>query len=436
MKTQSKNKPISLASLLLPYQKRFITNNKNKKIWLASRQIGKSFSLAFIACYIALQKNNSLCLIISTGQKASNEFIKKCEKMADAISIITDGKIKHNSTADSIKFHNLGRIISLPSGNPNALRGYSADAILIDECAFIDNPEEVYQSIIPTITRNKKAQLIIVSTPAGKNNFFYKLLEEANEDWYIQTTTIEDAIREGLKIDLKQIKDTVKDPDVFDQEYMCKFSNEYSSLIDTNLIDFYDGDINNDNEYIHLLGMDVGSVNDRTAFVTIKQKNDMFFVDDIVILHKAQYETQLEILKELHQKYHYSSGRIDQNGIGSALAEFATKTVSSKIIGYTWTSVNKTPAFENLRSKIFDHKIKFNSKFKELIINDFNNVKRIISETGKVRYEANRNKNGHSDITSALVLALEAVSKNITPNKTLPIIHQNLSIFGSRRNRF
>lgn len=85
--------------------------------------------------------------------------------------------------------------MSLPSGNPAGLRGYTADVVIIDECAYIERPEDVFAAIAPTLTRDPDAQLIVASTPAGKASWFYKLYEEAaaDKDWYVQTTTIEDA---------------------------------------------------------------------------------------------------------------------------------------------------------------------------------------------------------------------------------------------------
>lgn len=68
--------------------------------------------------------------------------------------------------------------------------------------------------------------------------------------------------------------------------------------------------------------------------------------------------------------------------------------------------------YENLRAKIFDHKIKFNPVFKRELIEDFKNVHRIVTETGKVKFEAGRSGAGHSDMTSSLVLAIEAARSN------------------------
>lgn len=53
------------------------------------------------------------------------------------------------------------------------------------------------------------------------------------------------------------------------------------------------------------------------------------------------------------------------------VAEYASKQVCSLIKGFTWTGANKTPAYERLRASIFDHKLKFSSHLKPLVVQDF-----------------------------------------------------------------
>lgn len=103
--------------------------------------------------------------------------------------------------------------------------------------------------------------------------------------------------------------------------------------------------------------------------------------------------------------------------------------MSTKIKGYTWTSSNKPPAYEALRALIFDHKLKFASHLRDLVVRDFSNVHRVVSEAGRVTYQAGRNEDGHSDFTSALVLAIQAASQN--PQRAqLPSAMQMQSLFG------
>lgn len=67
----------NLHDYLLPYQVQFTDNPSRRKIWLSSRQVGKSFSLAYIAVKKALLSRNGLSLCISTGARAASELLKK-----------------------------------------------------------------------------------------------------------------------------------------------------------------------------------------------------------------------------------------------------------------------------------------------------------------------------------------------------------------------
>ena len=381
----------------------------------------------------AATKQNRLSLCVSTGARAASELVKKCIQMAEAVKMLSNGLLDYSASADCVKFSNGSRVLSLPSGNPSALRGYSAQAILLDECAFIERPDDVFAAIAPTLTRDPDAELIVASTPAGKSGFFWKLWNEAGDDWYKQRTTIDDAVAQGLEVDIAELEKLVGDQEVFDIEYRCKFADSWSSMIDLRLLDWYD-ELPAGAKTAYL-GMDVGSTSDRTALVTLKELLGTFYVDDIVVMHKASYESQMSIVKQLHEREKYTSGYIDQNGIGSALAEFVSKQISSRLRGFTWTGTNKTPSYEALRAAIFDHKLKFNSKFRSIIEEDFQNVHRIVSETGKVQFEAGRNKQGHSDVTSAIVLALQAAKDNPV-NLVQPQSYMRFSSLGQWHSMF
>ena len=424
----------NLQEILLPYQRDFILAPKKRKLWLAARQIGKSFSLGYLAVYKALSKKGGLALIISTGARASSEIIKKVTQFADAVKVMSNSRIDYTASADCVKFNNGSRVMSLPSGNPSALRGYTSVATIIDEAAFIERPEEVLAAILPTLTRDPNSELVVASTPAGKNSLFYEMYNSAldDEEWYVQTTNIYDAKDAGLNVDIDSLRTLCPDEDIFKQEYLCQFNAEYSQLIDTSLLEFIDPP-DNIEALPHWMGMDVGSTSDRTAIVDLVQLPDeTLLVADATIMHKASYESQLEMVKEKHAKNHYRGGYIDQNGIGSALAEFVTKKVSTLLQGFTWTGTNKGPAYERLRAGVFDHKLKFAKHLKNQIIADISNVHRIVTESGQVKYEAGRNADGHSDLTSAIVLALEANASR--PQQiSMPTSQILQSMFGAPR---
>lgn len=188
---------------------------------------------------------------------------------------------------------------------------------------------------------------------------------------------------------------------------MCRFADEYGALIDPALLQFYD--VPPADFVGKYVGVDVGSSHDNTAIVTACQRPDgSLFIDDAVVLHRTDYQRQLEVLKELNQRHCWAGGFVDSVGIGGPIAEFANKQVSARIGAWAWTAQNKPPAYENFRALVFDRKLQFSSRFRDLLLSDFKNIRRIVSETGKVSYEAGRNRDGHSDVASALVLALQA----------------------------
>lgn len=75
--------------------------------------------------------------------------------------------ITYTSSAECITFSNGSRILSLPN-SPESVRGYSCSGILaLDEAAFIEHIDDLYQAIIPTMTRFPSSELIVSSTPGG-----------------------------------------------------------------------------------------------------------------------------------------------------------------------------------------------------------------------------------------------------------------------------
>lgn len=369
-------------------------------------------------CFKALSKKNGLALCISVNSRSAGEIIRKCTQFAQAIKALTNGKIDYTTSFDCIKFSNGCRVMSLPSTSAS-LRGFTSTCVCIDEAAYVWHLDEILQAIGPTLTRDPDAELVFASTPAGKNGPFYELYQKAlyDEEFYVQQTTIYDAIEQGLTIDVNSLKTLCPDPDVFKQEYLCEFMSEYGSMIDTQLLDWYEEAPKE--AKTNYLGMDIGRTHDRSAIVIAKTYKDMTYVDNIVMLNKTPYQEQMDIVKNLHAKHAFLAGYIDQTGIGSAFAEFVTNKVSTKIKGLQFTGSNKPVMYEDLRSKIFNHKVAFNKAIKPIIEPDLKNVQRIVTESGTVKYQAGRDENGHSDSVSALVLAIKAIHDNPL-NASLP----------------
>ncbi len=401
----------SILDTFLPYQRRFFLAPRRRKFWLSGRQLGKSHCIAGILAYKALEKDGNLSLAISVNQRSASELLKKVSNYAEAVSALTDGKISHTSTFDSVSFSNGSRILSLPSSS-SSMRGWTASCVCIDEAFFVPRLEDTMAAIAPTLTRDPNAELVLASSAAGMNSTAYSIWEKAirSDEWYTQTTTIDDAVRDGLKVDVGSLRSMVPDEETFQTEYMCVFSKSMDAVFDASLMEPFDSLPSAAQG--NWIGIDVGRSHDKTAFVMGTAVGDSLYVTDAETMEKADYQTQLDRIAELERRRRFNGGLVDAGGIGSMLAEYANSKVSRRISPFTFTSASKTPLFESLRDLVFRRKILFSKSILERMREDLSGVSRITTAEGKVAYRAVSDSSGHSDLSSALVLMIEAWKRN------------------------
>ena len=426
----------SLLDLALPYQKKVILDKSKVKILNFSRQIGKSWTAAYLATQKCLMKQNGLVIYLSTGQRAADESLKTCKKFGDAIKVLSDGKITYDSTASCITYSNGSRIMTLP-GKPESCRGWTVDLLVCDEMAFWQQPDECWQAIVPALL-NKIAggdkEIIICSTPLGKNSLFFDLCQRAKveNDWKYFEVSIHDAIKDGLNVDLEQLHKLIPDPIQFSIEFECSFADSSNDFLSPNLLQFYNDDVKFEDYFI---GVDWARSGDGTAIVALgRTKESKIYLLDLCTLHNVEYEKQINFVKEIFRKYNPKAMYGDAGGLGSPIMEELNKKVSTRIKPFNFTSANKTDAYEYLRKQVFDRSIFFKEDFRTQIVSDLSLIQQIISENGKVSYVSRRANGSHGDIVSAVVLALQAIRDNPI-NASTPQTFQFNSAFGNWYSR-
>src|SRR5690606_26526836 len=74
-------------AILLPYQRAWVEDPGRFKIWLAARQIGKSFSLALEPVLDAVQRR-TLWVFLSAGERQARELAEKAKLHLDAMRVV------------------------------------------------------------------------------------------------------------------------------------------------------------------------------------------------------------------------------------------------------------------------------------------------------------------------------------------------------------
>jgi hypothetical protein len=154
-----------------------------KVLWMPkARQVGGSEMVAMKAIKVALEENNAQIIVVSKGETEAKYFLSERVKkkimplMAEmpglpwpAVDPYTQicyvGNPPLEGAADTRSY-----IESLPS-DPDAGRGRTLRYVIMDEAKTIEAPDKIFSSLFPTIDKNPRGQMVILSN-SGNGTWF------------------------------------------------------------------------------------------------------------------------------------------------------------------------------------------------------------------------------------------------------------------------
>lgn len=259
---------------LTPPQGQILADKHRFKIINAGRRFGKSFLSGAAILQQISKPNSTVWYVAPTWDMAKKIMWDDWLPKHIPKEIIAE----INKMDKVYKFINGSILYVLSADNPEHLRGSSLDLLIMDECAFIK--DGVWEIVRPALA-DKQGNAILVSTPKGYN-WFYDLYQDAKEDddWgYFQYTTLD-----GGNVSEKEIESARKSmsPKMFAQEFLAAFENLASRVYD--MYDRIENACDVDESWgkadVHV-GIDF-NVNPMTAAIAVKQRDDIYFFDEIV----------------------------------------------------------------------------------------------------------------------------------------------------------
>lgn len=406
---------MKLFDRLLPYQRAFVLDPARFKIWLSSRQIGKSFGTAFEAATDCAKHPGAEWLVMSAGQRQADEWMLKASRLSRAVALEmagTDEAVRVEVSASEIRFSNGARILSVPA-NPDTARGYSANLVL-DEFAIHEQDREIWAAVFPTVTNELSGQkkIRVVSTPKGRGNKFAELWEEGGPQWSRHKVTLDDAIAAGLRVDKAALREGVADEDIWRQEYFCEFLANDTTYFPLDLI--------RNCERIpapeapqdapRFLGVDIGRAHDLTAIAELAAVGEELRLVDLETIERAPFAEQRELLWSRLSRPAVRGVAIDATGIGAQLAEETRAKFGSRVEPVQFTNAVKNGLFQSLHRAMEETRLVLPAD-RELR-EDINAMHRKISTGGNIQFTAPRRPDGHSDRACALALAVDCAERN------------------------
>jgi phage terminase large subunit-like protein len=166
---------------LYDFQKDIVKSiSKHRRVVVnASRQAGKTTTaVAIILHYILFNEYKTVALLANKAASAL-EILNRIQMAFEALpDWLQQGVVTWNK--GSMELENGCKVIAAASSS-SSIRGKSIAFLYIDETAFLNNWEEFFASVYPTISSGKETKILLTSTPNSLNHF-WKICKEAQED--------------------------------------------------------------------------------------------------------------------------------------------------------------------------------------------------------------------------------------------------------------
>lgn len=156
---------------LYDYQKDIITSVLSERFTVAecSRQSGKTTSITvFVLWYIIFNPNKTVAILANKAETA-REILSRIQLAYEHLpKWLQQGVVEWNK--GSFELENGSKVLAAATSSNN-IRGFSINLLIIDEAAFIENWDQFFTSVFPTISSGQSTKLVLISTVNGLNHF-------------------------------------------------------------------------------------------------------------------------------------------------------------------------------------------------------------------------------------------------------------------------
>lgn len=421
--TQGKRPPQHFAGFLeyfcFPYQLRFLSDRGRFVAWESSRQIGKSFSLGWKCIFRGAGQPKRHQTILAASERQALEVLDKVSNHCDVLQKVTKTQIVESAAKHEIVLVNGSKIRALPA-NARTARGFSGD-LYLDEFAHVQNDRALWEAVLPIISRADYS-VTVTSTPLGDEGVFFDITHPAADAKYrfsVHRTTVHDAIAEGLKFDVDFIRASM-DEDSFRQEYECEYLSILSSMFPWALLR---GAMRGDDPTLATIlagqmlptymGVDIGRRKDLTSIVRGRE-----FPEGCVHLvasdnlQNMTFEAQRTFIAKAIRNEGITKCRIDATGIGGQLAEELQAEFPGIVEPVLFHALDEKNRIVT-QSKIALERGALTLPAEDgAMLADFHKIKRHITPSGNIIFDAARDKTGHADRFWAAALCLDAAASD------------------------
>jgi len=346
------------------YQSNFMDDDSDRKVFVAGRQVGKSRVASWMALHYAVTHPDSLVLVTADALRQSSELFSQLKSEISNSGMSDEAWGIDRSTQTEIEFGHGSRIKVVPTGrNGNKIRGFTADMIIVDEAAFVE--DQIFEEVIEPMTFVSDGTIALCSTPYGASGYFYRKADGVDPDedrWHVTSVSsadnpmIEQEDIESFKSGKthSQIKQEVYGEFVPTGDQFFPNSLIRSSLNDgvqRGIIHYGDNQVEREideaaNVYA---GVDLASSGeDETVISMCDEYGNVFRVENKNLdLIEARNR-----VATLHRHYGFEEITVDRTGLGEGPVQEMQHELGDVVAGVYLSTQQKQSVYQTLKSKM------------------------------------------------------------------------------------
>ena len=433
-----------------PYQKAWMQDQSRFKIGMITRRGGKTFAASgeVVDDCVQAESSNSKTrwTILSRSELAAKEVINEAikpmtEAYYAAYGVLTrrkpptyaegeflqpahtrltvDGEVfvpAATYRTQEVTFPGGSRVMAI-SANPAAARGFGGN-LLLDEFAFHMDSRAVWSAAFPVVAQGKH-KLRVISTPNGRGNKFYDLMTAGDSIWSRHIVDIYEAVKQGLPIDIDEVRAALNDEQAWGQEFELKWLDTAAAWLTYELIasaemltagmpGLYQGGP-------CYVGVDIGARKDLYVIWVLEAVDGQLITREIVEMGKGKLRAKHKRLAEVFARYHVVRCFMDQTGMGEKPVEDAQAEFGeARVQGVLFSVPTKLDLATGFKEGMEDGTLKIPAG-RPMLRADLNSIKSVIGTTGTRRLLASGDTDGHGDRFWAGALARQAANLPYQP---------------------
>ena len=187
-----------------------------------------------------------------------------------------------------------------------------------------------------------------------------------------------------------------------------------------------------DSPHLRYAGYDVGRKKDLAVYFELELRGDVLWQVEYEVLKKTSFPVQTDFLKNKLKNPKLARLCIDYTGMGGPICEELQRCYGEyRVEGVTFSNPVKEALAMPLRASFEDRTIRVADDPE--IRDDLHKIRKTTTAAGNIRYEGERDENGHSDRFWALALALHAKGRNDGPARFAALKNGEPETYGKAR---